>query len=130
MRVAATFIADDNGLEIILEPAEVRQDTHSGTYNRVPGTGLTLKFKGGRLLIENKGALKLMMDSSAFKNGQVRANTEEDPTGFWRMAGIVEEKLVPVAVAGDRKLKPGFKDLDWDNIKPSEKEIMPLSRTF
>jgi hypothetical protein len=126
---AATFIADDIGLEIILKPAQVVQDPHTGTWGRAPNSGLTRRFKGGRHVCYNKSELKLIMDSSAFKNGQIRRDPE-DPTRFWRELGIASEKMVPVAVAGEGKLKVTFDELKLEDLtKPEpEEKVLPLSQ--
>lgn len=121
LKSAASFIADDIGLEIILKPAQVIQDTHGGQYNRVSGTGLTRKFKGGRHLCHNKKELELILASAAFRDGQIRPDPE-DPTEFWRQLGIMKETMVPVPVAGDTKLKVQFIDLDLTQLtEPKEK---------
>lgn len=121
LKPAASFIADDIGLEIILKPAQVIQDTHSGTYNRVPGTGLTRKFKGGRHLCHNKKELELILQTAAHKDGQIRPDPE-DPTEFWRQLGVMKETMVPVPVAGKAKLKVQFADLDLSQLtEPKEK---------
>lgn len=121
LKPAASFIADDIGLEIILKPAQVIQDTHGGQYNRVPGTGLTRRFKGGRHLCHNKKEFELILGSAAYRNGQIR-HDPEDPTEFWRQLGIMKETMVPVPVAGKAKLRVQFNDLDLNQLtEPKEK---------
>ena len=125
LKPAASFIADDIGLEIILKPAQVIQDTHGGQYNRVPGTGLTRRFKGGRHLCRNKTELEMILASDAYKNGQIRPDPE-DPTEFWRQLGIMKETMVPVPVAGDTKQKVRFVDLDLTKLTEPEKKVESL----
>ena len=127
LKVAATFIADDIGLEIILKPAQVLQDVHQGNYGRVPGTGLTRRFKGGRHVCYNRAELEMILASDAFKNGQIRRDPE-DPTEFWRQLGIVKEHLIPVATGKDTTLKIKFEDLDLTLLKKPEEEVVPLSQ--
>lgn len=125
LKPAASFITDDIGLEIILKPAQVIQDTHAGTYSRVSGTGLTRRFKGGRHLCHNKKELELILSSAAYRNGQIRPDPE-DPTEFWRQLGIMQETLVPVPVAGKAKLKVQFVDLDLTKLTEPEKKVESL----
>ena len=121
LKPAASFIADDICLEVILKPAQLIQDPHGGQWNRVPGTGLTRKFKGGRHQCHNKKEFELILASAAFKDGQIRPDPE-DPTEFWRQLGIMKETMVPVPVAGDMKLKVQFIDLDLTQLtEPTEK---------
>jgi hypothetical protein len=127
LKVAATFIADDIGLEIILKPAQVIQDVHQGTWGRMPGTGLTRRFKGGRHVCHNKAELEMILASDAFVNGHIRRDPE-DPTEFWRQLGIVKERMLPVATGQDTTLKIKFDDLDLTVLKKPEQEVIPLSQ--
>lgn len=125
LKPAASFIADDIGLEIILKPAQTIQDPHGGQWNRVAGTGLTRRFKGGRHQCHNKKELELILQSAACRNGQIRPDPE-DPTEFWRQLGVMKETMVPVPVAGDTKLKVQFIDLDLTQLKETTEKVESL----
>lgn len=89
LKVAAVLISQDIGLEITLRPIETMKDNPG---ERDYKTGLKIKFEGGVKYITNKAVLKMIMSSSAYNRGEIRIHPE-DPTGFWRAAGIIKPEI-------------------------------------
>jgi len=121
--VAASFESTYLGdYQLKLIPVEHRQ-APNGDVEKVPETGLTIRFEGGRRLIDNSKVLKTVMESSAYVNGDVRIDPE-DPTGFWRKAGILKTEKREVVVRGELGPAPKFEDLKkLDNIKLGEAPV-------
>lgn len=106
---AASFEHDDMGHECTLIASDADQDGHTGFWLKKPHTGCTVKFKGGKLLVQNKKLFELVMSSSAYANNKIRVDPE-DPTGFWREAGVIKVVQRPYLVA-DRPPNPTTVDV-------------------
>lgn len=119
MDPAATFVCLKLGLKIKLISKEEEKNPVSGFSTPVPGTGLTLKFTYGQLVVDNRKCLELLMESTAFVNGKIRMDPD-DPTGFWRQMGNVEVRTVKVAVF-DGMTQPNFAAL-----KGKLKDLKPV----
>lgn len=123
LKVAAVFISKDVGLEITLKPIETMKDNPG---ERDYKTGLKIKFEGGVKYIFNKAILKKMMNNSAYKKGEIRIHPE-DPTGFWRAAGIIKPEIRETVISKEVP-NPAFTDefsSSLNDIKIS-KDIRPL----
>ena len=99
MPIAASFITDEKGSHhITLKNTDFKETKHGD--ERIPGTGLTIVFEGGKRLIDNKTILQALMGHRVFIDGRIRVDPE-DPTGFWREAGVlVPEKKEVMASTG------------------------------
>jgi hypothetical protein len=105
--------------------AEHRQ-TPSGSDERVPGTGLTIVFDGGKRLIDNAEVFEHLMNNAVFRNGRVRIDPE-DPTGFWREAGVLKPEMKEVAVRAVVTRAPEFDKIpDVKKMKKPEKSYVPI----
>ena len=122
--VAACFECDQLGLKVTLIPSE-EKDTPQGPAN-IDGTGLTLKFLAGILEVTNKKVLELVMGSPAYKNGQIRIH-RQDPTGFWRMAGMVTTHKVEVVLEADAS-HPAFGEVDLTKITTPKQPPAPVQK--
>ena len=97
MPVAASFEASYFGdYQLKLAPT-AHKIAPNGDQEKIPGTGLTIRFEGGKRLVDNKSMLELLMGSSAYENGTVHVDPE-DPTGFWRQAGVLKTEAREVVV--------------------------------
>lgn len=122
----ASFESNDMGFEITLIPSDTEKDEHTGFWSKKPHTGCTVKFKGGKLIVQNKKLFELVMSSSAYTNNKIRVDPE-DPTGFWREAGILKVENRPTLVA-DRPANP--KSVNLAAIKPLDEDevVVPVAR--
>ena len=121
--VPATFVSNYGGLTVKLVSKDSKKNEQSGMWEPVEGTGCTIRFKGGHLLVSNKRLLKLLMDHEDYQRGKWRPDPE-DPTGFWRQIGTVKVQTVQVAVF-DGVTQPKFGDLQLDKVQELEK-VEPL----
>lgn len=125
---AASFEHNDMGHECTLIPCEDTKDEHTRMLQRVPNTGCTIKFKGGKLSITNRKLFQLIMDSSAYKSNRIRIDPE-DPSGFWREAGALTVRSRAV-LETDRPPNPGVDAIDLSKIKVIGKDevVLPVVR--
>ena len=100
------------------------KESKTGVVSRVIGIGCALKFKGGALSVNNTKLLKLVMNSPAYLNSQIRINPD-DPTGFWRAQGAIVTKTVQVVRFEDSK-KPTFADIETKFPKPKDVENLAV----
>lgn len=112
--VAATFICESRGLKLFLIPMKEFYNEGTKMHERIDDSGYFVKFRGGCLVVEEKGVLDLLMDCADYVNGKVRINPE-DPTGFWRQAGLLQTKIITV-VAADKMIHPKYEDIDLSLI--------------
>lgn len=125
MPVAATFIAQEIGLELWLVAKRGVLNPATGMWDEEPGTALRVKFKGGHLPVENKRLLQILLSTEAYDNGNFRPDPE-DPTGFWRQLGMLETREV-VTVVPESVKAPKFADIDFKTLQKDE-EVIPLVR--
>jgi len=134
MPKAATFIcvggraSDDRpsemvALEIWVVPKQERLNEVTKMYEPVPNTAVRIKFKGGHRSIQNRRLLKMLMESKPYRDGDVQINPE-DPTGFWREQGAIQEKTVSVYEPTGIK-QPTFAEVDLKKVKPVTEETKP-----
>lgn len=129
MGVAATFISDKPLLKVLLAPVAQIKNV-DGTVSADRKTGCRVFFKGGRYVCENLAVFKFMMAHKAFERGMLGYNIDpEDPTGFWRAAGVVEEREVKTFVVDSTK-NVGDMTIDpkkiAEQIKKIDREFSPL----
>lgn len=123
--VPATFTSDQFPvLELRLEEMEEKENAKTGVVSRIIGTGCAVKFKGGALAVKNTKLLKMVMESPAYLNNQIRINPD-DPTGFWRAQGAIVTKTVQVVRFEDFK-KPTFDDIELKFPKPKDVETIAV----
>lgn len=123
LKVAAVLISQDVGLEITLRPIETMKDNPG---ERDFKTGLKIKFEGGVKYITNKAVLKMIMSSSAYNRGEIRVHPE-DPTGFWRAAGVIKPEIRETVITKEVP-NPQFTDTFNESLKEMKvpKETLPL----
>jgi len=123
-------ILPTGGLEIVLVPAKEVFDETQRQVVKVADTGCRIKFRGGYLEVRNKSILDLIMHSNAYERGDVQIN-KEDPTGFWRDCGAVEEIQVPTFKASG-STNPGYDTLNLKAVTKPDPANMPktLSRVI
>lgn len=114
MKIAASFITDEKGSHhITLINTDHRETKHGD--ERIPGTGLTIVFEGGKRLIDNKFILRALMSHRVFVDGRIRVDPE-DPTGFWREAEVLVPEKKEVMASTGLGPNPSFKDIE-DKVK-------------
>ena len=92
--VAATFVSRIKEHVIHLEAAESTVNLEN-IVQRTPNTGLKVKFEDNRLVIRNSMVLNKLLKHGSFNNPRFGFTIDpEDPTGFWRACGVVEEDVV------------------------------------
>lgn len=128
MPIAASFITNEKGSHTITLQSAEHITKPNGADERVPGTGLTLRILGGKRMIDNSEIFKELMTSRVFQDGRVRLDPE-DPTGFWREAGVlkgsVETREVITSPGAVRN--PEFEALpDVKKMKKPEKQYVPI----
>ena len=93
----ATFVSNEScpHLRLRLKHTEEKLNPANGTYERVEGTGVEVRFQSRSLQINNSKLLALMLASKCFRGGAVGFDIDKsDPSGFWRAMGVVKEKIV------------------------------------
>lgn len=124
--IAATFESVYTALELILVNARHEKigDDH---FEKVEGSDLKIKFKGGKFLTRNKNVMEMVMASAAYPR-EVYPDPQ-DPTGFWRQLGMVEVISVPVVKTVTMSF-PEFSDIDIKKLKaPDEDEkVEPIAK--
>ena len=126
MPIAASFITDEKGSHhITLKNTDFKETKHGD--ERIPGTGLTIVFEGGKRLIDNRVILKALMEHRVFIDGRIRVDPE-DPTGFWRETGVLQPEKKEVMASTGLGPNPSFGDLpkDLKKMKVPEERYEPI----
>lgn len=94
MPVPATFLSSIKEHQLFLESSESKIGPDN-TVQRVPNTGLRVGFEDYRALIWNKAVLDKMVLHPDFNATRFGFTIDmEDPNGFWRAQGVVEEEVI------------------------------------
>ena len=125
MPMAAEFVTDDMGLQVLLAPGESKRDPGTDQWVLVPNTRCRVQFKAGALVVKNSGILELLMNTESYKNGKIRIS-EVDESGFWRNQGAVKTKTIEVVKFIGSK-QPAFGKLKLDKEPPKNK-VMPIKQ--
>ena len=96
MPVAASFVSDKRGLFVQLIPRTTKPGPQ-GTEIVEDRTGCRIRFEEGEHSIKNSALFKLMVEDERFglpTNGWTP--NPLDPTGFWRMNGLIKTRAIQV----------------------------------
>lgn len=92
--IDATFVHNKKVAKIFLEKRDYTQDSN-GLMNPDMASGLRIEFADCKFNCANKAMFKKIMESKPFKDGRIRMNPE-DPSGFWKLNGIIETEKVEI----------------------------------
>lgn len=127
--IPAPFVSNFKEMRVQIEPVETESGA-DGIVKRKRNTGLRVKFEDHRLLVLNALVLKKLLAHKNFNNPRHGFFIDtEDPTGFWRTIGAVEEKTVTVVNSehSPKKIEVGKAALEKLS-KVKDEEFKPLIR--
>lgn len=122
------------GTQFNLIPFKYKMSKEDNMPERIPDTGLHIKFKGGFFTVHNLNLLNIILQSKAFRDNKIQINPE-DPKGFWRAAGFIKTVAVPV-IDKITVSKPTTEDIDLKKVaavakdeaeKSPEEKMLPIS---
>ncbi len=118
-----SFESKYRGVALFLVSARQRPNS-TGGYEPIPNTTLRVKFKGYKLEVNNSRILEYILNYKAYKMGKIYPDPE-DPSGFWRQAGIIEVETVQV-LKGKTVRQPTMEDIKLKKITDQEKDEVPV----